>query len=208
MTAIKICGLRRREDVEIINRYQPDYVGFVFAPSARQVTPEQAAELGRYLAPEIQRVGVFVNAPPEEIRRICSQKIIDVIQLHGQESEEEIVWLKRQTGCPVIKAVAVQNTEQVRKAMDLPCDFLLLDTYSKKQAGGTGRGFDLNLIPAMEKPFFLAGGLGPDNVREKILACHPYGVDVSSGVEVQGWKDEIRIRDFVRNARMTGPVKE
>lgn len=207
-TKIKICGLRRREDVELVNRYRPDLAGFVFAPSRRQVTWEQASALAEGLQPEIRKVGVFVDAPLEEIRRICSREIIDVIQLHGRESAEQIKWLQEYTGKPVIKAVRVRSQEQILRAGELPCECLLLDTYSAGQAGGTGETFDLRLIPSIHRHFFLAGGLCPENVGERIGACRPYGVDVSSGVETAGWKDAEKIRRFVEQVREADVLRE
>ncbi|MGI6069612.1 MAG: phosphoribosylanthranilate isomerase [Blautia sp.] len=201
MTKIKICGLRRIEDVEMVNRYLPEYAGFVFAPSSRQVTAEEAGILKKALVPEIQSVGVFVDAPFAEIVEICKRGIIDVVQLHGHEDADTIRAVKEATGKTVIKAVRVQNKEQVEAAQKLPCDFLLLDTFRPGAAGGTGEDFDLSILPKLGKPFFLAGGLRPENVRAKMDRCCPYGVDVSSGVEQGGWKEEMLIRQFVQEVR-------
>lgn len=201
MTKVKICGLRRGMDVEMVNRYLPEYVGFVFAPSKRQVTMEEARVLRHSLIKGIQSVGVFVDAPPNDIAKLCHEGIIDVVQLHGKEDADTIQTIKEMTGKTVIKAVRVQSTGQVEAAQELPCDFLLLDTYDPEAAGGTGKGFDLSLLPEMKKPFFLAGGLCPENVREKIESCHPYGVDVSSGVEADGYKEDSLIRRFLQEAK-------
>lgn len=185
----------------MVNRYLPEYAGFVFAPGRRQVTVEEAAVLKEALLPGIQSVGVFVDAPLEEIKEVCRRGIIDVVQLHGYEDADTVRAVKDAVGRTVIRAVRVQSREQVEAAQELPCDFLLLDTFCPGTAGGTGETFDLSLIPKLSKPFFLAGGLRPDNVPEKIKSCRPYAVDVSSGVETDGWKDERLIRQFMREVR-------
>ncbi|MDC7289703.1 phosphoribosylanthranilate isomerase [Blautia schinkii] len=200
---IKICGIRRMEDVEILNRYKPDYAGFVFAESKRKVSPEQAQRLRSALNPDIRTVGVFVNEKPETIINLADKGVIDMIQLHGDEDETDILLLKQWTEKPVIKAVRVKSPEYVEEMQRLPCDYLLLDTYEADHYGGTGRMFDLNLLPPLSKPYFLAGGLSPGNVRERLtgLSNPPFGVDVSSGVETEGYKDENKITDFLREVR-------
>lgn len=201
MTKIKICGLQRVEDAAIVNEVQPDYVGFVFAPSRRQVTGGTAFAIKEKLNSGIVTVGVFVDAPVESIITLCRENIIDVIQLHGSEDDSQIRYLKEYTGKEVIKALRVQSRGQVEAALSLSCDYLLLDTYTKGQAGGTGETFDLGILPEIEKPFFLAGGLSSANVRERISIARPYAVDVSSGVELNGYKDERLVREFVQVVR-------
>lgn len=198
MTKIKICGLRRPEDILMANIYRPDYVGFVFAKSRRQVTKEEAASLKQMLLPEILAVGVFVNAPSEEILELVREGVIDGIQLHGQETEEEIRYLKVRTSVPVIKAFSVVSQEDLQKCEASSADYVLLDSG----AGGTGETFDHKLLErGIRKPFFLAGGMGSDNVREAIRNYHPYAVDVSSKVETDGYKDEEKVRTFIRRVR-------
>lgn len=199
----KICGIRRMEDVELLNHYIPDYAGFVFAKSKRQITPAQAQGLKAALNPAIRTVGVFVNEPLENVITLADKGVIDVIQLHGDEDEASIHFLKQWTEKPIIKAVPVKSSEYVSQMEKLPCDFLLLDTFMEGNFGGTGSVFDLNLLPPLVKPYFLAGGLTPGNVGERLkgLATPPYGVDISSGVEIQGYKDENKIKEFLREVR-------
>lgn len=202
MTRIKICGLKRPEDISYVNEYLPDYVGFVFAKSRRQVSAEKAFELKRLLSPGISAVGVFVNAVPEAIVSLYHRHIIDLAQLHGEESWDYINQLK--TLCPeipVIRAVRVQSRAQILEAEKLPCDYLLLDTWQKDIYGGSGKSFDKNLIPPLTKPYFLAGGLNAENVWENICLCHPYAVDASSALETDGYKDKEKIRKFTERIR-------
>jgi len=201
MTKIKICGLIRPEDIEAVDRWLPDYVGFVFAPSRRQVTPEQAARLSADLDPQIKAVGVFVNEPVISIAKLCQSGVIDVVQLHGDESEAYLSELKCQINCPVIKAVRVQSAEQVRRTEQFDCELLLLDTYQKDAYGGSGQTFDYALIPVLQKRFILAGGLDNGNIARAIEECRPYCVDISSGVETAGLKDEAKIKQIIQTVR-------
>lgn len=203
MTQIKICGLTREEDIAAVNRCLPDYIGFVFAESRRQVTPEQARRLKEGLDTRIKAVGVFTNAPVPFIVDLCEQGIIDVVQLHGDESEAFIWSLKQKMAYPVIKTVRVQNTEKILQTQELSCDLLLLDTYQPGQYGGSGQTFDRTLIPELQKQFFLAGGLDIGNVEQAIRECHPFGIDISSGVETDGVKDETKIRKIIAIIRNT-----
>ncbi|SHI21470.1 phosphoribosylanthranilate isomerase [Sporobacter termitidis DSM 10068] len=197
MTKIKICGLTRPQDIDAVNEARPDYIGFVFAESRRKVTPEQAAGLKRRLDGRIRAVGVFVNAGPDEIARVVRDGTIDLVQLHGDEDAAYIEDLKRRVGIPVIKAVRVQSPGQVLAAQALPCDYLLLDTYQKDAYGGTGKTFDHGLIPPLQKPFFLAGGLNAGNIKEA-AALGPWCLDVSGGAETDGVKDAAKIIEIVR----------
>ena len=197
MIKIKICGLSRICDIESVNLAKPEYIGFVFAESGRKVTPEQAKELRMKLLPDIIPVGVFVNEKPESIVSIVKSGIIDVIQLHGDETEEYIKEIKDLTGKPIIKAVSVIKAGDVQKFADTKADFLLLDNKS----GGTGKAFDWDLIGEVNKPFFLAGGLNIDNVGLAISKSNPFAVDISSGVEVDGFKDRDKIMAIIRSIR-------
>lgn len=201
MTRIKICGLTRREDIESVNRWLPDYIGFVFCPSRRQVTAEQAGRLKAALDSRIKAVGVFVNAPVGSIVNLCTSRVIDLVQLHGDEDAGYMEELKHKIDCPLIKAVRVQSPAQVLQAEQLPCDLLLLDAYQKSQYGGSGKSFDYAMIPALKKPFILAGGLEAGSIIQAIGRCRPYGVDVSSGVETDGVKDDVKIKAIIRNVR-------
>lgn len=202
MTKIKICGLKREEDIFFVNEFLPDYIGFVFAKSSRQVNEKTARRLKSLLHPSITAVGVFVNAPPEEIACLYREQIIDIAQLHGDESPGYLLHLKKRApALPIIRAVRVQSREQIQQAARLPCDYLLLDTYRKDTYGGSGHTFDQSLIPPLGKPFFLAGGLNAENIRESITKCRPYAVDVSSAVETGGYKDKEKIRIFIQEVK-------
>ncbi|MDI9468049.1 MAG: phosphoribosylanthranilate isomerase [Syntrophomonadaceae bacterium] len=204
MTKIKICGLTRLEDIEAVNSCRPDYIGLVFAESRRQVTIKQARLLKNNLSPAICGVGVFVNAPLQYIVEICAQGIIEVIQLHGDEDQQYINQLKRLTSCPVIKAVRVKNTQLVLDAEKMLCDYLLLDVFDPHHYGGSGNSFDHSLIPILNKPFFLAGGLNSSNVEAVVKKYRPYAVDLSSGVEAKGLKSKDKIRHVVEIVRSLG----
>jgi len=201
MIRIKICGLTREEDIAAVNRCLPDYIGFVFAESRRQVSPGQARFLKSKLDPRIKAVGVFVNESIDAIAALCDAGTIDLVQIHGDEGEDFVRELKERVACPVIKALRVKNPEQVLAAQRLPCDLLLLDTYSEGHYGGGGLTFDHSLIPELHKPFFLAGGLHLDNIEQAITDSHPWGVDISSGVESGGIKDEAKIRAIIARVR-------
>ncbi len=201
MTKVKICGLTRQEDITAVNRFLPDYVGFVFAPSRRQVTAEQAADLSSMLRPDICPVGVFVNGQEYGICSLAEQGIIRMIQLHGQETPEQVLRLKRRLpSVPLIKAVRMELGHRLDEWQQSAADYLLLDA----DAGGTGTMFDHSLIEQMgriTKPWFLAGGMSPDNAAAAVRRFHPFGVDVSSGVETGGKKDERKIERMIRSVR-------
>lgn len=197
---IKICGLSRPADVDAVNAAGPDYIGFVFAQSRRQVDETTAAALKARLSPGILSVGVFVNPPPEQVIRLCRSGIIDVVQLHGDEDAAYLLELGRRIPNPIIKALRVKSAAQVLEAQALPCDWLLLDAAPPKGYGGGGRPFDWSLIPAGIKPFFLAGGLTPENIAAA-AACGPWCLDISSGVETDGQKDPDKIAAAVAAAR-------
>jgi phosphoribosylanthranilate isomerase len=185
-------------DIEACNKAMPDYVGFVFAKSRRQVTPEQAAALKAHLSPEIKTVGVFVNEKMEQIAHLMEEGIIDIAQLHGSETEADIAALRSLIPyAPVIKAIRVETPEDVLAWQESKANFLLLDNGS----GGTGQSFDWRMIPPDCKPFFLAGGLHRSNVLHAIETAHPYGVDLSSGIETVGLKDSEKIMEIVRIVR-------
>lgn len=195
---IKICGLTRREDILLANRYMPDYIGFVFyPPSKRYISFERSAVLKEKLDSGIQVVGVFVNENIKKIEDICKKEIIDIIQLHGEEDESYINRLKQVINKPVMKAVRVQSTEQILQAENLPCEYLLLDTYIGQTLGGSGIAFNHSLIPQLHKPYFLAGGIHAGNMEKAVRECSPFAVDVSSGCEVNGYKDESKWRELI-----------
>ena len=203
MTKIKICGLKRKEDIEYANALLPDYIGFVFAKSSRQVTRAQAQKLKSLLNPQIKAVGVFVKEEVTQIAKVANDGIIDAIQLHSDESPEFCQMLQRLTKVPVIKVIRVKNTADLKDLARFTCDYFLLDTYSATKYGGSGKIFDYTILQqaVIPKPYFIAGGLTADNVREVIAATNPYGVDVSGGVEIEGFKDLAKMQKFILAVR-------
>lgn len=197
-TKIKICGLKRPQDIEYVNEARPDYCGFIidFPKSHRSITGEQVKELKGKLDRSIIPVGVFVNAPVERIEELLIQGSISMAQLHGQETEEDIRRIQEDTKKPVIKAFSVKIPEDIENAIKSPADYILLDAGS----GGTGRTFDWSLLPEITRPFFLAGGLGEENLSEAILRIRPFAVDLSSSVETDGVKDREKILKTVKLA--------
>lgn len=203
-TRVKICGLRRLEDIALANsmEHRPDYIGFVFAKSRRQVDFATAQALKAALDPAIQAVGVFVNHDPTEIGTLVRAGVIDVIQLHGSETEADICALKAaHPAAPIVKAVSVRCADDVLAWADSKADYLLLDNG----AGGTGQAFDWGVLPQLsgfDKPYFIAGGLTPENVAT-ILPFAPYGIDVSGGVEDKntGYKDPARVAKLIEIVR-------
>ncbi len=192
MVKIKICGIRRTEDVEYVNAALPDYIGFVFAPSKRQVTPEQAAELQRALDARITPVGVFVNAPISEIAALYQAGVIRLAQLHGGEGDDYIQELKLACGVPVLQVVRHGRRDKISAC----ADYILFDAAS----GGSGTAFDWQTIPECDRPWFLAGGIDLSNIGGA-LALKPYAVDCGSGSETDGVKDETKIRAIVASVR-------
>lgn len=195
---IKLCGLTRPCDIEAVNELQPDYIGFVFAKKSRRyVSPEKAEELKVMLAPGIQAVGVFVNEEPEQIVSLLEAGTIDVVQLHGQEGEREIRRLRELTDHPLIQAFRIDTEQDVERANASTADYVLLDSG----AGGTGTVFDWDLLQAIRRPYFLAGGLDTENLGTVKAKLNPYGIDVSSGIETDGYKDKEKMTAFVAAAR-------
>ena len=196
MTKIKICGLSRPQDICAVNAAAVDYIGFIFAPSKRRITLEQAAILKAELTAGITAVGVFVNAAPEFIMQAVAQDIIAAIQLHGEESEVYITDLRRLTKLPIIKAFGVSNIADIAAAQASSADYILLDY---KQAG-SGQSFDWQLLEHIQRPYFLAGGLNIHNIPAA-LSHQPFALDISSGVETDGCKDMNKIAQIVRRIR-------
>jgi len=184
-----------------VNEALPDYIGFVFAESRRQISPETAAQLKSVLDSKITAVGVFVNERIELIADICGRGIVDIIQLHGDENEEYIRALRQKVSKPIINAIRVKNTDSLNIASQLPCDFLLLDAYSDKSYGGAGKTFDWRSAKSIDIPFFLAGGICIDNAELALGIAKPYCLDVSSGVETNGLKDRNKIKQLVNLMR-------
>ena len=192
MVKIKICGLRRLEDVEMVNRHKPDYIGFVFADSKRKVSHEFAAHMKDNLSPDIISVGVFVDAEIDEIVELFDDGVIDIAQLHGSESEEYIKNLKERTDykLKIINAIEMSDELDLLEYDNSIADYLLLDSGK-----GSGKTFDWSLIrDDLDKEFFLAGGIDVSNVGEAIRKFNPYAIDLSSSLETDGFKDESKIR--------------
>lgn len=198
MTKIKLCGLKRPQDIQAANELLPAYIGFVFAPKSRRyVHPDRAEELRRMLNPGILPVGVFVNETPETVAALLDRGIIDIAQLHGKEDAAYIRRLRQLTKKPLIQAFRVETPADVAAAQASPADYVLLDSGT----GGTGTCFDWSLLQNIQRPYFLAGGLTPENVGGAVAALHPYAVDVSSGIETDGAKDKEKMTQFVRAVR-------
>lgn len=197
MTKIKFCGLSRICDIEEANKLMPEYIGFVFAPGSRRyVPPDRAAVLKRALAPEIRAVGVFVNESPEQVADLLKRSIIDIAQLHGDEDEEYIRQLRRLTDKPLIRAFCIQSPADLKEAEQSAADHVLLDA-----GAGTGQVFDWRIIQDVKRPYFLAGGLSSENVGKAVRELNPYAVDVSSGIETDGYKDKEKMAAFAAAVR-------
>lgn len=194
-TKIKICGLKCPEDIAYVNEAKPDYCGFIieFPKSSRNVTGDQVRILIAELDKNIIPVGVFVNAAPERVEELLLDGTIRIAQLHGQEDDDYIRRIQKNTGSQVIKAFSVKVAQDIELALKSPADYILLD----QGGGGTGQTFDWSLIPEIKRPFFLAGGLGADNLEQAVDTIRPYAVDLSSSVETDGVKDRSKILEAV-----------
>ena len=201
MAKIKICGLCHTEDIEYANIVFPDYIGFIFATNrARTVSMQKALVFKSRLRSGIIPVGVFLNQDMEYIKAVADKKIIEAVQLHGNEDESFILDLKKQLKLPIIKAFSITCKEDVKKACSSSADYILLDNKSP----GSGQSFDWTLIKGIDRPYFLAGGLSAENIKEA-LAIEPYAVDISSGVETNGKKDLSKMKAFTDIVRKIAP---
>ena len=223
---IKMCGISKVETISAIVDAKPDYMGLVFAPSKRQVTVEQAKTLVEELYKQnvvgnnseaeqtesvtsldtassetIKTVGVFVNETVENLLKIAEEVKLDVIQLHGDEDEFFIQILKEQSNVEVWKAVQVRSAADAEKWIDSSADMLLFDAYHKDERGGTGEVFDWSSLDEFDRPFMLAGGIDSTNVARAIRTVRPYGIDISSGIETEGVKDNEKIKAFTNIVR-------
>lgn len=192
MIAIKICGLSRIEDIEYVNIYKPEYIGFVFTKSKRQIDRQKAKQLKKILDSNIKAVGVFVDEKINTIMDIVKDGSIDMIQLHGHEEHQYINELKKQTNLPIIKAISLEETN----LLNYDVEYYLLDS----KVPGSGKSFDWTIIKEVNKPFFLAGGITIDNLQTA-LTINSYGIDVSSGVETEGKKDRKKIEAMIGGVR-------
>lgn len=218
MIKVKFCGLTRPEDIRIVNKLKPDYIGFVFyEKSKRNVTEEKARELKEKLDDSIKAVGVFVDEDENRIAGIANEKIIDIIQLHGHEDEVYIARLRKLTDAKIIKAFQIKNnltnaekgncisdhsvqektnTDAIKRINASSADMVLVDSGQ-----GTGKTFDWDVLGKIERPFFLAGGLNTENIESVITGIMPYGIDLSSGIETDGIKDESKMNLIMRAVR-------
>ena len=210
MPKVKMCGISKVETIPAIIDAKPDYMGLVFAPSKRQVTVDQAKTLVeelhkqyavRYNSETIKTVGVFVNETVENLLKIAEEVKLDVIQLHGDEDESFIQILKEQSNVEIWKAVQVRSAADAEKWIDSSADMLLFDAYHKDERGGTGEVFDWSSLDEFERPFMLAGGIDSTNVARAIRTVRPYGIDISSGIETEGVKDNEKMKAFTNIVR-------
>ena len=220
---VKMCGISKVETIPAVVDAKPDYMGLVFTPSKRQVTVDQAKTLVEELHKQyanrynrdaeqysnqtlihqesIKTVGVFVNETVESLLKIAKEVKLDVIQLHGDEDESFIQTLKEQSNVEVWKAVQVRSAADAEAWIDSSADMLLFDAYHKDERGGTGEVFDWSSLDEFERPFMLAGGINSTNVARAIRTVRPYGIDISSGIETEGVKDDEKIKAFTNIAR-------
>ena len=192
MTKVKICGLSTKEAVKTAVSAGAEYIGFVFAPSKRQVTVEQATELAKFIPSHIQKVGVFVSPSRAELLEAVDKVGLDLVQVHGQVADD----LFEDLPCASIQAVQVDGDGHVPNSQ---ADYLLFDA----PVAGSGQTFDWGRLHTTElaQPFFIAGGLNEDNVARAIQHFTPFAVDVSSGVETDGQKDHEKIRRFIERVK-------
>ena len=214
---VKMCGISKVETIPAVVEAKPDYMGLVFAPSKRQVTVDQAKTLVEELHKqytkrynngaeqsnndEIKTVGVFVNETLDNLVSIATEANLDVVQLHGDEDEAFIQSLKERTNVEVWKAVQIRSAADAEVWIDSSADMLLFDAYHKDERGGTGEVFDWSCLDEFERPFMLAGGIDSTNVARAIRTVRPYGIDISSGIETDGVKDDEKIKAFTNIVR-------
>ena len=210
---VKMCGISKVETIPAVVEAKPDYMGLVFAPSKRQVTVEQAKMLVEALHKQckeqnnmvsIKTVGVFVNETLDNLVTIANEANLDVVQLHGDEDEAFIQSLKERTNVEVWKAVQIRRAADAEAWIDSSADMLLFDAYHKDERGGTGDVFDWSCLDTFERPFMLAGGIDSTNVARAIRTVRPYGIDISSGIETNGVKDDEKITAFTKIVNSIG----
>lgn len=199
MVKVKICGLKEEEHVKAAVEAGATWIGFMFAPSKRQISIEMAKELAQFIPSQVKKVGVFVNPSEQQVREAVEVVGLDYVQYHGQEEPAFI----QQLGYPSIKAFSIRSEADVQKASQYAVDYYLFDAPGTTFAGGSGHIFDwslLNDVAISKDQVILAGGLHHENVQLAISHVQPYGVDVSSGVEVNGTKDCTLIKQFIEAA--------
>ena len=214
---VKMCGISKVETIPAVVEAKPDYMGLVFAPSKRQVTVDQAKTLVEELHKqytkrynngaeqsnndEIKTVGVFVNETLDNLVSIATETNLDAVQLDGDEDEAFIESLKGRTNVEIWKAVQIRSAADAEAWIDSSADMLLFDAYHKDERGGTGEVFDWSCLDVFERPFMLAGGIDSTNVARAIRTVRPYGIDISSGIETDGVKDDEKIKAFTNIVR-------
>lgn len=197
MMKVKFCGIKRIEDINMCNALVPDFIGFIFwDKSKRNISMDKAKELKLVLDKRIKVVGVFVDENIENIINFSNQNIMDIIQLHGNENNKYIKYLQDTTKKPIIKAFKIISHDDIINANESVADYVMLDN-----GYGTGKSFDWNLIKNVKRDYFLAGGLNVNNVEEAITKLKPFAVDVSSGIETDGVKDELKMQEFLKIVR-------
>ena len=195
MTMVKFCGIRTPADTAIVNRLRPDFIGMVFVPGRkRTIGIDTAVDISSNLDPDIIPVGVFSDPTIEDVLRVTDTDAIQVIQLHGSESEEFIEEVGERTALPIIKAFTARTKEEVKAPCRTRAEYVMFDS-----GAGTGKTFDWSVLEDPPRPFFLAGGLNPDNVYEAVTRLHPLAVDVSSGIETEDNKDEFKMQRFMES---------
>ena len=220
---VKMCGISKVETIPAVVDAKPDYMGLVFAPSKRQVTVDQAKTLVEELHKQyanrynrdaeqygnqtlihqefIKTVGIFVNETLDNLVTIATEVNLDAVQLHGDEDEAFIQSLKERASVEVWKAVQIRSAADAEAWIDSSADMLLFDAYHKDERGGTGEVFDWSSLDEFERPFMLAGGIDSTNVARAIRTVRPYGIDISSGIETEGVKDDEKIKAFTNIVR-------
>lgn len=194
---LKICGLSRPQDIEYVNEARVDYAGFIidFPKSHRCIFPDEVLPLTELLSPDIQSVGVFVDEPVRVIYNLYVTHAIHIVQLHGHEDNEYITTLRQlMPYLEIWKAFKIRSSDDIKRCRESCADMIILDN-----GYGTGKIFDWSLIKNIDRPFILAGGLTPDNIPEAIKLINPWGIDVSSGVETDGYKDREKILKAAAN---------
>lgn len=196
MVKVKLCGIQQLSDIEYINEIRPDYIGFVFAPSKRRITPKKAHDLIQHVSSSTC-VGVFVNEDIDNVVKIVQTCPLDIVQLHGDEDASYIKQLKSKITIPIWKAIRLRSVEDIQQLHNEDVEHFLIDAYSDEVYGGSGKQFNRELLENVNvSNYVLAGGISIENVDE-ILQFHPYGIDVSSSLETNGIKDKKKIEAFM-----------
>lgn len=206
MPRVKICGITNLKDAKLAEKLGADIEGFIFAESPRRITPEKAHSIIKKLNPGILKAGVFVNEKAAVVNSLIKKLHLNIAQLHG---DEPVSYLKKIKGAMIVKAIRVKSLTDLKKQIksyEKHADAFLFDTYSKAARGGTGICFDWKMLKGLKlsKPFFVAGGINPENVKKAIKESAPYGVDVSSGVEKEkGKKSEGKMRKLFKEIKFS-----